>query len=170
MLLLAILFVLFLTVILPRQAQASAPYSGAVGSPDLMFSYGPEKLYSMAADYGPEGRQHYIRSRLTFDIAYPLVYGFFLATTISFTFRSVWPEYVVLHRFARVALAAMAADLLENLSLVAVMAAFPDPLLLAAAAAASFTVAKWILLGLALLLSLVGVFAWLITRVRTRLS
>jgi purine-cytosine permease-like protein len=91
-LLLALLFGLFLIVILPRQAAASAEYAAGGGSPDLLFSYAPEKLYSIVADYGPQGRANYIRSRLTFDVAFPLVYGLFFASTITYTFGTVWPE------------------------------------------------------------------------------
>ena len=36
-----------------------------------------------AEAFGPAGRQAYIEARLTFDVIWPLVYAFFLITTIS---------------------------------------------------------------------------------------
>jgi hypothetical protein len=50
------------------------------------------------------------------------------------------------------------------------MAAYPDPLLLVAAMAASMTAIKWILVSLALLFTAIGVLAWILQRVRTVLG
>ncbi len=75
-------FVTFMIVVLPQQAQKAEAYSGGT-SPDTSYIYSAGDLYQMAEDYGAEGRAAYIYARFTFDLVFPLVYGFFLTATIS---------------------------------------------------------------------------------------
>ncbi|MBK6645342.1 MAG: hypothetical protein IPG44_06250 [Anaerolineales bacterium] len=75
-------FVFFMIVVLPQQAQKAEAYSGGT-SPDTSYIYSAGDLYQMAEDYGAEGRAAYIYARFTFDLVFPLVYGFFLTATIS---------------------------------------------------------------------------------------
>lgn len=165
-LLFGLLFASFLIVLLPRQAAQSAGYSAGVGSPDLQLIYGAEQLYEMAQSYGVAGRAAYIRSRLTFDLAFPISYGLFFATTIAFTLRRTWPQLLGLRSLAVVPVWALAADLAENLALVGVMSLYPQPSALLAALAAAATVSKWVLVGLSIVLAVFGSLAFLVRTIR----
>lgn len=84
-----VVFVLFVAFVLPALTAAGPSDRVAIGSPDLSFWYSAADLYAMADAYGPDGRAEYPRARLTFDIAWPLVYVAFLTTSLSTTFRRV---------------------------------------------------------------------------------
>ena len=82
-----VIFLLFTALVLPRQASSAASTAGDAGSPDMSFFYSPRDLYGMAEAYGSQGRVDYVRARFTFDLIWPLVYTFFLATAISWVNR-----------------------------------------------------------------------------------
>jgi len=75
-----VIFLLFGALVLPGQAAAAEKASGGAGSPDTSFLYTPDDLLRQAEAYGAQGRAAYVRARWTFDLAFPLVYGFFLVT------------------------------------------------------------------------------------------
>ena len=54
------IFVLFLLIVLPNMAGTLER------SPDTSFLYSASDLYTMAEEYGAEGRAYYIRTRFTF--------------------------------------------------------------------------------------------------------
>lgn len=161
-----LLFAGFVLVLLPLQADRSTAYTARAGSPDLRFTYSAENLYDIAQSYGVDGRAAYVRDRLTFDVAFPLSYGLFFATAIAFAFRRTWPQWLGLRSLSVVPLWAMAADLLENLALVGVMRLYPQPSSLLAALAAAATAAKWVLVGLSILLTTLGLLAYLFSSLR----
>lgn len=140
-------FLAFMVTVLPGQSTAAGEAAGSAGSPDMSFLYSPSDLYSMAEAYGPEGRAAYIRARYTFDIAWPLVYGFFLFTSIGWVFRRIREGSLWMQRARLVPVCAVVLDGLENLSASLVMARYPQTTPLAAAMAPVFTVLKWTLVG-----------------------
>jgi len=71
------IFSLFLFLVLPGEAQRSQHYFGGSPTPDTSFVYSDDDLYQMARDFGQQGRAYYIRSRFTFDVFWPMAYGFF---------------------------------------------------------------------------------------------
>ena len=64
---------LFNAVILPNQQAKMEAASGGIGPIDLQLFYTPDKVYSMIASYGDEGRADYRAFELTGDIIYPIV-------------------------------------------------------------------------------------------------
>ncbi len=78
-----VIFVCFTTLVLPGQAAGSGERTGGARQPDTSLFYTPAELHGMAEALGPDGRQAYIQARFTFDVVWPLVYGFFLVTAIS---------------------------------------------------------------------------------------
>ena len=152
-----VIFILFTALVLPRQASQSP--GEHVGTPDLSFFYTPQDLYGMAEAYGEQGRADYIRVRFTFDVVWPLVYTFFLVTSISwlyaraFASRSDW-------RWANlVPVAAALLDFGENVSTSWVMFRYPVAAPVVAALAPFFTASKWILVSGSLMLLGIGVVA-----------
>ena len=163
-----VIFGLFTALVLPAQASEAAGQTDEAGSPDLSLWYRPSDLYRMAEAYGEAGRKEYVRSHFTFDLAWPLVYTFFLVTAISWLFGRGFPLSSPWQRANLAPLAAMLLDFLENISTSLVMLAYPQPLPLIAWLAPFFTLLKWITVGLSILLLLIGVGAATLAGLRKR--
>jgi hypothetical protein len=163
------IFLLFTALVLPRQSRLAEAVSKGAGSPDTSFFYSAGELYRMAKAYGPAGRAAYVRARATFDVAFPLVYTFFLVTAISWTFdRAFAPD----SRWQRANLAPLIGalfDLLENTAASLVMARYPAPTDIAAILAPAFTLLKWVFVtgSFALLFAGIVVAVWRRTRKTT---
>ena len=155
-LLASIAFLFFSAAVLPRQAARADQAGGDAGSPDTSFFYSPADLASMADAYGPQGRRAYVQARYTFDVAWPLVYGLFLVTSISWLSRRGFPAGSPWQISNLVPLAAVLFDVLENLSTSLVMLRFPEPAPMSAMLAPWFTLLKWILVGASMLLLLIS--------------
>jgi hypothetical protein len=157
-----IIFLLFTALVLPDQAANAEAAAGEVGSPDMSFYYSANKLYEFAGSYGEEGREAYIRARFTFDLIWPLVYGLFLSTGISWLFRRAF-SHENRWQLANIApLLGVLFDYLENISTSLVMARYPSPTAVADWLAGVFTMVKWLLIGgsFALLLAGIVIGAW----------
>ena len=150
-----VIFALFTALVLPRQAQNATPVAD-VGTPDLSLWYSPSELYQMAEDYGAEGRQDYIQARLSFDVIWPLVYTFFLVTSLSWLFGRSTTLERLWRRANLIPLAAMLLDFLENISTSIVMARYPAYSAGIAAVAPFFTLTKWLFVGGSFVLLLMG--------------
>jgi hypothetical protein len=139
------IFLLFGALVLPGQAAAAEKVAGGAGSPDTSLFYSSERLVQLAEGYGEAGRAAYVRARWTFDLAFPLVYGFFLLTSIGWALRrgvapaSPWRVLIL------VPVAAVAFDFLENTATSLVMARYPADVPLAATLAPGLTLIKWAL-------------------------
>jgi hypothetical protein len=159
--LIATLFMLiFLAVFAPRLQARMQPYSDQGGSVDLSFFYTAEQLYETAEAYGEDGRRTYASVRFTYDLAFPLVYTFFFATLITYTFRTVFPLDSPLQKLNLIAVAALVFDLLENSGATIVMLTYPTRFIPLAWATAVFTTIKWLTVGTTAILALVGLVAW----------
>lgn len=151
-----IIFILFTILVLPGQSSNAEMQNGGGESPDLSLYYSAKDLYRMAEDYGEAGRAAYIRARFSFDIAWPLVYTFFLVTAITWLFGRAFPEGSS-WRLANLApLIGMAFDFLENISTSLVMWRYPLTTPVVDSLAAVFTLLKWFILGVSFILLLLG--------------
>jgi hypothetical protein len=162
-----VIFLLFMALVLPRQAADAEAATGSAGSPDTSFLYSADDLYQFAQAYGEQGRAAYIRARYTFDVIFPLVYGFFLTATISWVFaRSFRPG--VWRRANLVPLLGVLFDLLENVSTSLVMLRYPQPTRVIDTLAPAFTLVKWIFVfgsfGLLLTGIAAGIWRWFVRR------
>jgi hypothetical protein len=155
-------FLLFTALVLPRQSHRAAAASKGAGSPDTSFFYSASDLYRMAEAYGPEGRAAYVHTRATFDVAFPLVYTFFLVTAISWVFVRAFPPESRWQRANLAPLIGALFDLLENAAASLVMARYPAPTPVAAALAPAFTLLKWVFVigSFALLFAGIAVAVW----------
>jgi hypothetical protein len=142
-----VVFLLFGAFVLPRQAAQSEEQSGGVPQPDSSFIYTPVDLYGMAEALGPEGRQAYIQARWTFDVVWPLVYGFFLTTAISWLAGKAFRPGSAWRRLNLVPLTGMLFDYLENISTSLVMARYPAATPVADLLAPVCTAVKWLFVG-----------------------
>ncbi|MGW8143834.1 MAG: hypothetical protein ACWGN2_05530 [Anaerolineales bacterium] len=142
-----IVFTLFTVFALPGQSAGSAAQSGMTSSPDLSFYYSAQELYRMAESYGSEGRMDYISARFTFDLVWPLVYGFFLVVTLGWLAKIAFPAERIWQRVNLFPLFGMIFDYLENISTSLVMARYPAQTPIVDWMAGIFTALKWILIG-----------------------
>ena len=136
-------FLLFGGLVLPAQAQRAEIYSNGADSPDSSFFYSTADMYGMAETYGETGRAEYIRARFTFDLIFPLVYLFFLATSISWVFAHAVPDIANRWRLLNLfPVFGVLFDYLENISTSLVMASYPSQSF-AGFLAPVFTSVKW---------------------------
>ena len=143
-----VVFFVFTITVLPAQSAQAEQSMGETNVPDLSFYYSSEQLYKMAEGYGLEGRSAYIRARFTFDLVWPLVYGFFLVTSLSWLSKRVFPEGSRWQVANLLPLAGVSFDYLENISTSLVMLRYPHETWLAANLAGIFTTLKWTSIGL----------------------
>ncbi len=140
-----IIFMLFILFVLPNEAERSEKYYGDTPAPDSSLIYIGEDLYRMAEGFGAEGRAYYIRSRFTFDVIWPLAYGFFLWASIAYFGRALKhqiPRYVVLLPIIGVIL-----DYLENTGASLVMFLYPERMPVIPSLVPLFTTSKWLIIG-----------------------
>lgn len=161
-------FVVFTATVLRWQASISSAYTDTFGAPDSSFWYTPGDLYAAAEAWGEAGRSAYVRARVSFDVVWPLVYGFFLTTSIAWLVaRSTRPR----SGWGRVALlpaVVVLLDYAENVCTATVMARYPDPTAVLAQLAPIFTASKWVLLATCFALIPVSAVAALVHRFRPR--
>jgi len=150
-----IVFILFMLFILPVQSSGGE-------TPDTSLFYTTADLYRMAEQYGPAGREEYIQVRFTFDLIWPLVYGTFLVSTISWLARRVIPPESVWQLTNLVPLAGMLLDYLENISTAIVMARYPTATAVIDQLAPLISILKWSFVGLSFLfwIGLIMIFLW----------
>jgi hypothetical protein len=156
-----IIFFAFSFFFLPGQNKIVETYSAGTGSPDTSFLYTPTELYQMAGAYGAEGRSAYIRARWTFDLAFPIIYTFFLTTSISWSANRVLKEGNDLHTGNLLPLFAMLFDLCENICTTWVFARYPAYNAFLSMLAPAFTLLKWICVGSSFLF-LTAMLLWLL--------
>jgi hypothetical protein len=139
-----VLFLVFSALVLPDQAARAEVYSAEVGSPDTSLFYTADDLYRMAEAYGAAGRLAYIRARFTFDLIFPIVYGAFLATSISWLVKRANLDWATWGRLNLLPVAGVLFDFLENGSASIVMARYPQSTIVLEHLAGVFTLIKWI--------------------------
>ncbi|TCK89137.1 alpha/beta hydrolase family protein [Natranaerovirga hydrolytica] len=138
-----LIFVAFMIFVLPSVSENTKQMTGILESPDTLFYYTAEELYTMAEMYEEDGRAYYIKTRLTFDIIWPAVYLFFLVSAIAIVYRhfnssSNW-RYTIVLPFIGVIF-----DCLENIGASIVMYRFPQRTPVLAELTPVFTMLKWI--------------------------
>jgi hypothetical protein len=165
-----VIFLGFTALVLPAQSAQSEATRGGVGSPDTSFFYTPNDIYGFAEASGEDGRREYIRARFTFDILWPIVYAFFLATSTSWVFQRItYPE----DRWRVVNLApvtGMFFDLLENISASIVVGRFPETTPIIEWLVPLFSLLKWGFIAASFGLLMMGILIWAARRGRKLIS
>lgn len=162
------IFVFFIAAILPGQKAKMDTYAGDVGIIDLSFFPLPDQVYNIAKAYGEDGRQKYIKTRVSLDIIWPLAYTFFIASVITFFLRRVHGSDSRLVNLNLSAVAVLVFDFIENGLAVIVMSAYPDRLDGIIYIMATATATKWIMMGIASLAMLYGIVALPISIIKRR--
>jgi hypothetical protein len=101
----------------------------------------------MAEAYGTEGREAYIRTRFSFDLIWPIVYTFFLLTSISWLSQKTLSSASPLQSINLLPWLAFSFDLLENISTSLVMYRYPQITPLVDILAPILSAIKWVLVS-----------------------
>lgn len=154
------IFLLFIALVLPRQASRTELVTGDAGSPDMSFYYSADDLYQMAEAYGEEGRRAYVEARFTFDLIWPLVYAMFLCAGISWVSRSAFGADSPWQRANLAPVLGALFDYLENVSTSLLMIRYPRETAMADVLAPVFTMVKWVFVSGSFVLLLLGLGVW----------
>jgi hypothetical protein len=139
-------------------------FSGGVGAIGFLIVYRPEKAYQMLAAYGPQGRQYYATIALTLDTIFSLASALVFSLILTYLFHRAFSREGVLQRALLVPPAAMVADLLENVNIIAMLLTYPQKLPAIALLASAFSTVKWTAISAELVLVVVGLAGWLIQK------
>lgn len=161
-------FIIFSILVLPGQLTRDDDASPVSDIPDLSFYYSADDLYRMAGEYGQEGRDAYVWARFTFDLIWPIVYGVFLATTITWFFTQIFPAGSLWQRVNILPILGMLFDYLENLSTSLVVVRYPGQTPIVDWLAGVFTCVKWIFIAASLICLIYGGSMYLAQRFRER--
>ena len=123
---------------------------------DLMFFYTPEKAFAMIDKYGPAGRDLYMKIELTADIVYPIVYTLFSGLLLSWLFQRGFRPGSLMQKYNVMPVGAWFFDLLENLSIVSMLAMYPSKPAIMAWLTMIFGSLKWAFVFASIGLALYG--------------
>ncbi len=110
--------------------------------PDTHLYYPPETLWQWLAAYSPAERARALWGHLTFDLAYPLLYGALLLLLLAKSWGPRFKPWL-----ARLPLAMILCDYGENFALAALFTHWPGHNTSLAWLACGLTLAKWLLFG-----------------------
>jgi hypothetical protein len=154
-----LIFLVFSGLTLPVESRKAEMYSQGAGSADTKLFYNAAELTKMAEAYGEDGRNAYLKARWTFDLAFPLVYTFFLVTATSYFLGKTFLEGSNFRLLNLIPLIAMIFDFLENTAVSLVMWRYPVPCPPGLLLAPVFTPIKWLLVVLSFFILLFALIA-----------
>jgi hypothetical protein len=120
-----LLLLLFAIVIVPKVQSKLETSSGGTGFVDMLFSYTPEKAYSMISSYGNEGRALYRTFTSSADFVYPVVYSIFFSLIMTWLLQHGFTAGSKLQRLNIIPFGAMVFDWIENVNLLIMLSQYP---------------------------------------------
>lgn len=160
-----IIFLFFLFFILPSEAEKSYNITGIKESPDTNLFYSTDYLYEISEKYGEKGRQYYIRSRYTFDIAWPLSYFFFLTIFMTYIIKNLNINNKLKYLNLSPLLGTI-FDFLENSSVSIIMYRFPLETKIIDFLAPIFTLSKWIFIFISFAVIIILLFYYVLKKLK----
>jgi len=129
---------------------------GTLAPLDARFFYLPAEAYSTVEAYG-DARSFWIGAYLTWDVVNPVLYTLLLSLSISWLFQRSVGTQSRLQKLNLVPLGAGLCDILENVSIVTLLGAYPLRLTAIAWLATLLTMSKVAFFGGSVALILLGV-------------
>lgn len=161
LLFLFLLFLLTTSVIFPLMSSLIEDPAGELEKIDTKLYYTSAELYEILDAYGDQNRRVYALSHLTADVLFPLVYAFFFGLLIAYIFQRAFSKDSWVQRLNLVPFLLLIFDLIENVSVVILLLAYPTQLEGLARFAGIITNLKWILAGITVVLPVAGGVVWL---------
>jgi hypothetical protein len=150
------LMLMFGMIIVPTIRNKLEANSGGAGFIDLLFSYTPEKAYSMIESYGDESRALYRTFAMTGDVIYPVVYSILFSLIITWLFQRSFASNSKLQVLNVIPFGALLFDWLENIFIVTMLLLYPSTPTIVAKLASVCTTIKWGFGVVGILLVLIG--------------
>jgi hypothetical protein len=148
----------------PYGVAAIREFSGGAGPIDTTVNYSPGYVYQLMDDLGQLGREVYRRFVL-FDLVYIPIYAAFMGVGLNLFMRELGLMGNRLYAWRLLPVYAGIADFGEEISLLAVLANFPDRLDGVVEFMNLFTLAKLALFSLSVLMLAVLSIRWLRLRI-----
>lgn len=158
-----VVFILFMILVLPYMAEQLLDATNSSSSPDTLMSFNISDFYDMVESYGSHGRRVYIIQRWTFDVVWPLVYGCFLFSAISYLVEknNKYRRQIIL-----IPIIAVLFDLIENTFASIIMGIYPKQFDVMFYFLRIASTIKWVLIVVAFLL----VIALLVQKIKKSFS
>jgi hypothetical protein len=150
---LAAVFVVYIAVTFP--ALQAAP-GGDIESLDAQMFYTPEEAYATIGSYG-EARGSWVWIYLTWDIINPILYTLIFGLLISWLIQRGFKPESRMQKLNLLPLGGGVSDLLENISIIMMLLAYPAQLTIVAWLSTVFTIGKMGFLLASVLLVLLGI-------------
>lgn len=147
------IFVVYVAMTLP--VLQAAP-GGSIESLDARVFYTPKEAFATVGSYG-EARRFWIRIYLTWDIVNPILYTLTFGLLTSWLFQRGFRSNSRLQKLNIVPVGAGLFDLLENLSIIVLLLAYPAQPTIVAWLSTVSTTSKTVFLTVSTLLILTGV-------------
>ncbi len=125
---------------------------------DLKFAYSAQEAYQSLQEMGESRRSDYITCLLIFDIPYMVIYSLLFIQLLNF----LWKD----NRFQIICFGILGFDLLENVAVFILVNIFPVYSPAFGFVASFFTSAKWICVGILVLVVFVGALKRLFSKDR----
>jgi len=139
-----------------------------VGILDTAINYSPADAYDRIAAYGEQGRYAYLVFLERVDFLVPLIYGFFLVMTTVFGLSRIFPGKPELQKLCLLPLCATFFDYSENVCFLIMLKSYPNRLDAIARVANVFTLAKWGFALISILLLLITLIGFFVTKLFRR--
>ena len=169
----SLLFMLFMITIMNLGATAFYQYTGGIGIFDTagganlldnrIGGYLPERAYQMISAYGQQGIRFHLLLTLIGDTIFPTSLALFFWMALAYLYSSLFPPQVV-RWFILLPAVYLAADYLENISIVTMLLRFPTALPIIAVTGNMLFMLKNISSAAMVITTLAGLVAWLFQR------
>lgn len=114
--------------------------------------HSPDDIHKILGSWGDSGRMGQFWLHMTWDLALPVTYFFFLGFLLSYFTRKGFPPESSMHKMNLVSLVAV-VDILENAMLFILIVAFPSELVVVGVIKTALTLIKYYLFGPVILLA-----------------
>jgi hypothetical protein len=147
----------FNALIFPLMSGRFRELANGMQTLDVQLGYLPGEAIAQISQYGEAARKFYILIELTADLFYPVVYATLFSLVIALVLKAGKGQSLPYHQLALLPVLMMAADYVENFSIVLMLTFFPTlstPAVAWVASVASFL--KWLWGGFSILALLIG--------------
>lgn len=163
------LFVFFIFLVLPSASQRSSVVIGEAKLPDTSLFYSGEEIYRTADAIGEEGRTFYVRQRISYDFIWPLIYAWFLYTSLRLLYRKSNHELLI-SSIRWFPILGLVFDYLENAFAIMLMLLYPTRLGFVERWLPIISLIKWSAIATAFILLVTGLGFWAVRTARRRES
>ena len=132
-----------------------------------LTGYSPTEVKTYLSDYSPEARSFAAKFNSIADTAYPILYTIMLSVVMAWVYKNKITSNKSFGYLLLLPLLIMVLDFLENYHIITLLQEFPDITEEMVKAGSMFTVAKWGMFGIVLIVIVSGIIVKVITGRKT---